>query len=346
MATTVAPPPPRLIPHVADVRAPRWFERLPNWLIAGGSLLVLMGISAVLRTYFISGQFWMDEAITTGIASHPLDQIPGLLRHDGSPPLFYFLLHFWIQAFGASEGATHGLTLVFGLLSIPAGMWAGWSLFGRRAGLMAAVLFAFSSWLTAYAQETRMYELMGLLAILVTAAFVHAFIFRRRGYLIMFAVCLALMFYTHAWGIFFAAGAVVALIPVWVISAERRAVLKDAVLAIVGAVILFAPWIPNFIYQAGHTGAPWAPPPRFGAPVLLSRDLIGGDRIMVTLLVALIIGLAPLFTRAYRRGREATAMWALIVLPVATLVLAWLSSQITPAFVSRYFAPGLASILL
>ena len=117
-------------------------------------------------------------------------------------------------------------------------------------------------------------------------------------------------------------------------------------LAIVGAVILFAPWIPNFIYQAGHTGAPWAPPPRFGAPVLLSRDLIGGDRIMVTLLVALIIGLAPLFTKRYRRSREATAMWALIVLPIATLLLAWLSSQITPAFVSRYFAPVLPAILL
>ena len=39
-------------------------------------------------------------------------------------------------------------------------------------------------------------------------------------------------------------------------------------------------------------------------------------------------------------------MWALIVLPVATLLLAWLASQITPAFVSRYFAPVLAAILL
>ena len=39
-------------------------------------------------------------------------------------------------------------------------------------------------------------------------------------------------------------------------------------------------------------------------------------------------------------------MWALIVLPFATLLLAWLASQITPAFVSRYFAPALAAILL
>src|SRR5437588_7023143 len=221
MATTVAPPPPRLIPHVADVRAPRWFERLPNWLIIGGSLLVLMGISAVLRTYFISGQFWMDEAITTGIASHPLGQIPGLLRHDGSPPLFYILLHFWIRAFGAGEAATHALPLLFGLLTIPVGMWAGWSLFGRRAGIMAATLFAFSTWLTEYAQETRMYELMGLLGLVATAAFIHAFVYRRRKYLVVFALCEALMLYTHAWGMFFGAGAVIALIPIWMNSGDR-----------------------------------------------------------------------------------------------------------------------------
>jgi len=30
-------------------------------------------------------------------------------------------------------------------------MWAGWSLFGRRAGMLAAVLFAFSAFLTEYA---------------------------------------------------------------------------------------------------------------------------------------------------------------------------------------------------
>src|SRR2546421_11712248 len=113
-----------------------------------------------------------------------------------------------------------------------------------------------------------------------------------------------------------------------------------------GAGILFLPWMPNFISQATHTGAPWAPPPRFGAPVLLSRDLLGGDRITAGLVIALVIGLAPFFTRAHRRTPEATTMWTLIVLPVATLLLAWLASQITPAFVSRYFAPVLAPIML
>jgi len=345
MATTVEAPV-RGVPRVMDVREPHWLERIPRWAVDGGLLVVLVGISAFIRSRYIGGQFWMDEAITTGIASHPLGQIPGLLRHDGSPPLYYFLLHFWIKGFGASEAATHWLSLLFGLLTIPAAFWAGTSLIGRRAGLYAATLFAFAPFLTQYAGETRMYELMGLLGILATAAYIHAFIFRRRGYLIMFAICQALMLYTHAWGMFYGVGAVLALIPIWLVSDDRRGLVKDALLAFVGAGILFLPWLPNFVYQAAHTGAPWAPPPRFGAPVLISRDLIGGDRITVALVIALVIGLATLFTKRYRRTREATMMWALIVLPVAMLLIAWLASQITPAFVSRYFAPALAPILL
>jgi hypothetical protein len=329
-----------------DVPEPAFLERFPNWLLTWGFLLLLTIGSVIIRTRYISGQFWMDEAITTGIASHPLGQIPGLLRHDGSPPLFYVLLHFWIRAFGASETATHWLSLTFGLLTIPAAYWAGRSLISRRTGLYAATLFAFSAFLTQYADETRMYELMALLGLLATTAYVHAFVYRRRGYLIMFAVCQALMLYTHSWGLFFGAGAVAALIPVYRASDDRRGLLRDVVLAFGGAGVLFLPWLPNFIYQASHTGAPWAPPPRFGAPVLLSRDLIGGDRITIGLLIVLVLGLAPFFTKRYRNSRDGLVMWSLLLLPFATLLLAWLASHITPAFVSRYFAPILASILL
>jgi hypothetical protein len=53
-----------------------------------------------------------------------------------------------------------------------------------------------------------------------------------------------------------------------------------------------------------------------------------------------------MFRRSRARQIDARAMWALIAIPAATLLLAWLASQITPAWVSRYFAPILASVLL
>jgi hypothetical protein len=337
---------PRLTVLDFQDRLPRWATRVPVWARVALFLIVLMGISAFIRTRYIGGQFWMDEAITTGISSHSLSAIPGILRHDGSPPLFYVLLHFWIRIFGTSEAATHALPLTIGLLCIPTALWAGRSLFGWRAGIYAAVLFAFSTFLTEYAQETRMYELMGLLGLLATTSFIHAFVYRRRRYVPMFAVCEGLMLYTHAWGIFFGIGAAITVLLLARLSDEPRALLKDAAYAFGGAAILFLPWLPTFAFQAGHTGAPWAPPPRLGAPVLISRDLVGGDRITAGLVLAAAIGVGGLFLRGRRRTREAKLLWTLLALPIATLLVAWLASQITPAFVSRYFAPVLASILL
>jgi mannosyltransferase len=348
MATVAAPgsTPTRRPAPAAGLPQPRWLAEAPNWFIAGAALAVLLIVSAFMRTRYISVQFWIDEAITTGISSHPLSAIPGLLRHDGSPPLYYFLLHFWMRAFGTGEAATHSLSLVFGLLTVPVGMWAGWSLFGRRAGVMAATLFAFNAFLTRYAIETRMYELMALLGLVATVSFIHAFVHRRRKYLIVFAITQALMLYTHAWGVFFGAGAILTLIPIWRASEDRRGIVRDAVMAFVGAGILFLPWLPNFIYQATHTAAPWATAPRFGAPILISNDLLGGVGVTAVLGLTVVAGLAPLLARRYRRSPEATVLWTLIVLPVATLAVAWVASQFNPAFESRYFAPVLASLLL
>lgn len=357
MATISAPRPASTWRLRSESIRHRW-SSLPGWLQAGSVLVLLLLISGFIRTRYISGQFWMDEALSVGIASHPLGAIPGVLRHDGSPPLFYALLHGWMTLFGPSESATHALSLLCALLTVPIGMWAGWSLFGRRAGYMAAILFAFSAFLTQYSQETRMYALMGLLGLLATAGFMHAFLFRRRKYLILFAVAQAAMLYTHAWGIFFGAGSVIALIPIWKASPDRRGLVRDALMAYIGAGILFLPWLPTFIYQSQHTAAPWDSSPRFGAPVQLSRDLLGGDRVAVALLIAAVIGFIAMVrgersaaaTRpsgaAPARSPYVTALWVLIVLPAATLLLAWLASQITPAWVSRYFAPILAPILL
>jgi mannosyltransferase len=329
-----------------ELRQPAWLERMPPWLVASGALLLLTALSLFIRTRYLSGQFWMDEALSAGISSHSLSAIPGVLRHDGSPPFYYLLLHVWMSAFGSSESATHALSLVFGLLTIPVGAWVAWSLWGRWAAFIAAVLFAFNPFLSAYSQETRMYTLMSLLGLLATAGLIQGFVYRRRRYLILFTVCQAIMLYTHAWGIFFGVGAAVALIPVWVNSKDRRGVLRDGLICFGAAAVLFLPWLPTLLYQAAHTGSPWDSAPNFGAPVQISRNLMGGDRATTALVLAAAIGFAPLFTRALRRSREALSMWLMILIPIGTLAFGWIVSRFSPAWQYRYFAPVLGALLL
>jgi len=329
----------------------RRFSRLraSDALLAGATLVVLVAVSAYVRTRAISGSFWMDEGLSVGISSHALTAIPGVLRQDGSPPLYYMLLHVWMDAFGRSESAVHWLSLTASLLTIPAALWAGWSLWGRRAGYLGALLCALMPFLTAYGEEARMYALMALLALLSSACFVHAFVYRRRAYLPGFAIGLALMVYTHSWGIFYGVGAFLALGLLWRLAPreQRRGLLIDGLLAFGAAVILYLPWVPTVLYQTAHTGAPWANKPRFGVPIQIARDVLGGFGPAVAVTLATGFGLATLLAARRARGdRERLSTWVLLTIPVVTLALAWLLSQVSPAWASRYFAAIVGPLVL
>jgi mannosyltransferase len=354
MATGIAPPvvaptPPspsleeRLVERMDHARLRA--AAVPTWLWCGGGLILLMALSAYLRSRYAGNQFWMDEAITTGIATHPLFSIPHLVRFDGNPPLYYMLLHIWITWFGDSTAATHSLSVVFGVLTIPVGGYGAWTLFGRRAGVMAALLFAFNAWLTSYAQETRMYELVALQGVIATTAFVLGFIHGRRRWLPVFGVTLLAMLYTHSWGTFFFVGSAIALLPALIAAEDRWRFFRTAFVTYLIPGLLYLPWLPTLLFQAKHTAAPWDVPPRFGAPIQISRYVLGGDRITVVLVLSAVVGLGALFTRRYRRTTEQTTLWTLIILPIAVLAIAWIGSQITPAWAPRYFAPIIASLL-
>jgi uncharacterized membrane protein len=79
----------------------------------------LVGVSALIRTRAIDAGYWIDEGLSVGIADRPAGDIPGTLRQDGSPPLYYLLLHGWMRVFGRGETATHLLSLVIALTTIP-----------------------------------------------------------------------------------------------------------------------------------------------------------------------------------------------------------------------------------
>src|SRR5262245_45358543 len=81
--------------------------------------------SLLLRTGPMAAGSWMYEALSVGIASRDLLEIPRALRLDGSPPLYYLLLHGWMQLAGSGEAATRALSLALALAAVPVAWWAG-----------------------------------------------------------------------------------------------------------------------------------------------------------------------------------------------------------------------------
>src|SRR4051795_8692026 len=317
---------------------------------------VLVLLSIYVRTRHVGAGFWIDEGLSVGIADRPLHDIPGVLREDGSPPLYYVLLSLWMPLAGHSEAATHALSLLFALLCVPVAWWGGRLLFGARPGWTAAVLAAANPFITQYAQETRMYALLILLGLVALICWLQAFVAEppadeqvRRGAGAGFAGAFAAMLYTHNWAIFFGLATAAAGVGLSALADahERPRLLRTALLAYGGALLLYLPWLPTFLYQTAHTGAPWAHSPSLASLAGVPAKLLG-ETAEIALVLAAGAGLVAILSRPGGRRHDAAGrtVIALALIGVLTVLLAWLSSQVTPAGAPRYLAVAVPPFVL
>ena len=335
---------------VAASASPAFWDRAPRPRPSGRRVLVaaavvaLVAVAAALRLRALSAPYWIDEGISVGISSHPLGAIPGVLRQDGSPPLYYLLLHVWMALFGSAPSATHALSAGLAIACVPAAWWAV-APFGTWAGLVAGGLMALDPFVGLYADETRMYSLLLLIGLLVCGAFLRAFVLRRRAHLASFAILLALALYAHPWGAFLVGAAGVAWLALLVVGPSRRTLARDGALAFGGAALLFAPWVPTLLYQAAHTGAPWSHRPTGRSLTRALARIWSGRRAELVLLPAAAVGLAIGALRGGRRARR--GVLGVAVIGAATLLAAFAYSRFgTPAWALRYLVVVLAPLAL
>ncbi len=155
--------------------------RGPQRLVTG-LLICLLLLSLGLRLYRIEAQsLWNDEGTAVALARRDLAAITRAAANDIHPPLYYYLLHYWMAVFGNSELAVRALSAWLGtLVVLLTFLWArtvsGSSASpdaGNSVGLAAAFFAALSPFQIYYSQETRMYILTTLLGALSMYAFVH-----------------------------------------------------------------------------------------------------------------------------------------------------------------------------
>jgi 4-amino-4-deoxy-L-arabinose transferase-like glycosyltransferase len=122
-------------------------------------------IAFALRVYRLDAQsLWNDEGTSVALAPLSLPAIASAALQDIHPPLYYFLLHFWMPFAGNTEFAVRFLSVAAGVLVIAVSYRIARSMFDLPTAILAALLSAFSPFQVYYSQETRMYIWVTLFA--------------------------------------------------------------------------------------------------------------------------------------------------------------------------------------
>ena len=269
--------------------APTWFVPL---LVTGAVVVVAIGI--VLR-FWARSDMWLDEALTFDIARLPVSQIPGALKRDGAPPLYYVLLHYWIAAFGTSNVAVRALSGVLSCATLPFVWIAGRRIGGKTVAAGAVVLVASSPFAVRYATENRMYALVAFLTAVGLVALQRSLRRPAPGNLLAVGVTVALLLYSQYWALYLIGVVVLWLAwQAWRGAAPSRPGARATLVAVVVGCLTFIPWLPTFIFQSRHTGTPWAVPADFAALVNAVTSFAGGATNQGRALALLYFALAGL----------------------------------------------------
>jgi len=333
-----------------EEQPPRRAER-SWWHWVDRVVIAICIVGGVVLRFVAVTPLWLDESLSVNIARLPLGQIPEALRHDGHPPLFYFLLHGWMKLFGPGDIAVRSLSGVFAVALLPL-MWiAGNRLAGRRMAWIATAVAAVCPFTIRYGTEARMYALVMLLALagwlLVGDALRKPTWLRLAGITALSAALL----YSHYWAMWLLAAAAIGLLGKMRQArraghAEARPAQLKVLLAMVAGGVLFLPWVPILLYQGAHTGTPW------GARVLPTgviantlADIGGGPTPEAVVFggACAVLALVAIFCRPISRRYLEVDLWTredarpLLYIFGATMALAMVVGYATQStFVTRY----------
>lgn len=129
------------------------------------AIIVILLLATGVRFHKLGAQsLWNDEGNSYVQATRSFAAIADHASRDIHPPGYYWLLALWMKLAGETEFALRALSAFASVLSVAFTYALGARIFGRLAGLTAALFVALNTFSIYYAQETRMYALLALWA--------------------------------------------------------------------------------------------------------------------------------------------------------------------------------------
>ena len=327
-------------------------------------ILAVLVLAFALRTINLNGRpLWYDEAFAVLYAEKPFEtmlygtvaQVEGAAA-DVHPLFFYSLLHLWMKLVGQSPLAVRSLSVLLGAATVGMVYLLARRIFDRKVGLLAALVASLAPFAVYYAQEARMYALLGFVAMTTAYFFTRAWSGGRKGDWLLFGLFGAMTLYAHNLGFAFLAGLDLWVLGTWLRSGWREPLWRkrnfgSLLLAHLLMLALFAPWLAIVPSQFGKIRhAYWVERP--GLTTLIQTLLVfhfGYDNqalppwllppaLFFSLLIPAIVVVALLRGRAARRRPAFHALP--LLLAVAPPLLIFVLSQVQPVYIIRALLPS------
>jgi uncharacterized membrane protein len=297
-------------------------------------LPLVLALALAVRIWGLGAQsFTMDEI--TELSTARLGVHAAIITADGLPPLYNLLLQAWLKLTGTPEAA-RWLSVVLGMLTIPAMYRLGRRVGGEEVGRLGALLLAISPIHVWYSQEVRAYPLFILTTVVALWRYEVARESDRPVDWFWYGLAAVIGLYSH----YYFALLLVSLAAVEVLRLGpplnwRRWVAAHTFIAVASMPVLFLlradlnvqlNWPENArpldLHAAGYTGFALLAGFTLGPSLRELHVVSGSQALREALPWALPLGLASLYLlyggfRWAERRQQPWRMSLLVILPVA-----------------------------
>lgn len=268
-------------------------------------------VGTTLR-FWPRSDMWLDEALSFNISQTGWSGIPDALRHDGHPPLYYYVLWLWTKIGGDTTWWIRSLSGVLYSAALPLMYLAGRraterthsrsdstvALDPHRGGLIALAIASTAAFGVRFGSETRMYAFVVTLTMIAYLIFSHILWDRDQRphlersswkWIVGGGFAVTALLWTHYWSLWLCVATGLLLMYQWVRRPESRGNATAGILALVLGGILFLPWVPTLLYQSAHTGTPWGEPVGVVETMTTLISSFSGDQLTSYILVSLVL---------------------------------------------------------
>lgn len=287
--------------------------------------------------FYLTQSLWRDEVFSVLVAEKPIVEILSKLNFE--PPLYYLLLHTWINLFGNSEVATRSLSFVaFALATVIVVYWAEKLYPKHWLSWFLPIFFFCNPMLIYYAFEVRTY---GWYIFFATVS-MYTYLTKKWGW---FTISTVLAFYTHTYAVFVPLTQAIHyfLTHKVLVQHPSRLLRQPAIRSFLAIAVFIAPWLVRVAKESSQLKQSWYFPVDWHLIAsVLGNMFIGyegtpwygwGYTMLLSVVLLILFGIA-LIPKA---KREAMLFFTLMVFVPLVVVIG--ISFIKPLFVNRYVIP-------